>query len=238
MKKHYLIIIQSVFFILLLFACRSVDDKPKNSDLAGSYYRVKTGDTLEKIAKKYRVSVDEIMDINGILDQRSLRVGQALFLPDPDPIATKIVNLSKKAKIAAVKPKKSMKKPTRTFLFPVPGGTVIHEFSRSKEKPYDGLGIKAELGTKVINAKDGQVLFVGNDGTKFGLLVIVEHKGPYVTVYTHLDKALVKTGQKLKQGEVLGAVGKSGGARFAHLHFQIRRDKLPEDPRLYLSAPH
>lgn len=221
----------------ILFSCHSIDEKPRESDLAGSYYRVKSGDTLSEIAKKYKTTVEEIMDVNGIDNQRALRVGQALFLPDPDPIGTKIAKLKPPAKRVTNTPpaqKKNAKTSLRIFDFPVPGGVVVYQYSKAKANPYDGIGIKAPRGTNIIAPLDGKVLFVGNDGTKFGLLIIIEHVDPYITVYTHLDRAVVKTGQAIKRGATIGTVGQSGGVSIPHLHFQIRVDQRPQDPKLYL----
>lgn len=235
---NYLIIL-SIF--LSLSGCQSVGEKPRDSDLAGIYYVVKPNDTLSNIAKKYRVSTEEIKDVNGIDDDRALKVGQALFLPDSDPIGKKIEKL-RPHKVAKKSPAKkpntpaAPKKAARIFDFPVKGGTIVQNFAKAKDNPYDGIAIKAPLGAKVLSALDGHVLFVGDDGTRFGLLVIVEHKEPYITVYTQLDTALVTTGQKLKTGQALGTVGKSGGAKMAHLHFQIRVNKRPQDPKHYLKG--
>lgn len=215
-------------------------EKPRDSDLAGSYYQVKPGDTLAVISQKFNVSVEEIMYINGITDQRSLQIGQALFLPDPDPIGKKIAKLKephiKKPTLAKnAAEKKSRATNARLFDFPVPDGIIIREYSQAKNKPYDGIGIKAPRGTRVNASLDGRVLFVGDDGTKFGLIVIIEHIDSYMTVYTHLDKALVKIGQQVKRGESIGLVGQSGGVAIPHLHFQIRVSERPKNPRLYLN---
>lgn len=226
--------------LLVLQNCQSLEERPTDRDLAGVYYRVKPKDTLASIAQKHRLTAEEIQDVNGIDDERSLRVGQALFLPDPDPIGKKIAKL--KATPAPQK-KSSPKKVAKVtaahhalFDFPLKHGEIVHNFSKAKQNPYDGIGIKAPLGEKVLAAQNGQVLFVGDDGTRFGLLVIVEHKDPFITVYTQLDKALVKAGQNLKKGQPLGLVGKSGGAKFAHLHFQVRLNRKPVDPKAYLKS--
>lgn len=201
---------------------------------------------MAKISARSKVPVEEIMYINGIDNQRALRVGQALFLPDPDPIGKKIAKLKPPPKAKSASTKKVTEKksvtpsPSRMFDFPVPGGLVVKEFSQAKKAPYDGLGIKAPKGARINASLDGNVLFVGDDGTKFGLIVILEHTEPYITVYAHLDRSAVTTGQKIKRGEVLGFVGQSGGASFPHLHFQIRVAERPKDPKRYLrslSAP-
>jgi murein DD-endopeptidase MepM/ murein hydrolase activator NlpD len=224
---------------LINFSCISTNNKPFESELAGSYYQVKSGDKLSLIAQKYRISIEEIMEINGIDDVRALRVGQALFLPDPDPIGTRISKLRSRPTQAALKQSRLVNKTQsftqKIFDFPVKSGTISKPFSSSKKAPYDGIGIRAKLGTKVIAALNGKVIFVGDDQTKFGLVVIIEHKEPYITVYTHLDSATVKIGQVVSKGSPIGAVGRSGGIKIPTLHFQIRVDQRPKDPTHYIN---
>lgn len=226
MKELFIVILAS-----FLSSCASID-RPKNSDLAGQYYRVQEGDKLAAIAKKYRLNPEEIMEINGIDRAEGLKTGILLFLPDPDPIANKIKQYAKK-----LEPKKTQPTKTSTlhiFDFPVPGGIITRTFSQSKQKPYDGIGIKAKRGSPVLAALDGKVIFVGNDGTKFGLLAIIEHQEPYITVYTHLDSSKIKVGDQVKSRQVIGTVGLSGGLSSALLHFQIRVAHKPRDPAQYL----
>jgi murein DD-endopeptidase MepM/ murein hydrolase activator NlpD len=247
-------------FILCLIVsfinCISIDEKPAESELAGKYHRVKKGDTLSLLAQKYRSSAEEIMDVNGVDSEKSLRVGQELFIPDPDPIGTRIIkHASKKVVKAAAPQAKKMggktprqalaTKPKKTIIsadqkifdFPVPGGNIFKTFSANKQKPYDGIAIRAKRGSPVIASLDGKVIFVGDDGTRFGLLVIIEHKDPYISVYTHLDKALVKAGTIVNKRHPIGTVGISGGVATPRLHFQIRVSERPKDPQLFL-RPH
>jgi len=217
--------------------CRTVKEKPDDQDLAGSYHQVKKGDTLKKLAKTYRLSEEEIIETNGIEDERALKIGQRLFMPDPDPIGHKIAQIKKGEDKKSVADRSGSAKPTgkpRIFSFPVPQGRIIYRFSTKKERPYDGIGIKAPLGTEIVAAQDGRVIFVGDDGTKFGLVVIIEHQEPYITVYAHLRSAKVKIGQLIKEGRPLGDVGRSGGVLIPHLHFQIRVHRHPKNPERYL----
>ncbi len=239
--------------LFLIASCISIDEKPAESELAGKYHRVKKGDTLGLIAQKYRSSAEEIMDVNGIDHAKSLRVGQELFIPDPDPIGTRIAKYAstrapktvaqpkgkrnqKSPHVVASKPKANSSVSAKIFDFPVPGGTIFRNFSQNKQKPYDGIAIRAPRGAPVLASLDGKVIFVGDDGTRFGLLVIIEHQEPYISVYTHLDKALVKAGQKVSKREQIGTLGTSGGVATPRLHFQIRVSERPKDPQLFIKA--
>jgi len=219
----YLCVIISFVFV----SCTSL----QQSTVPGRYYLVKSGDTVASISKTHHVSAEEIMETNGIEDARFLRVGQELFVPDPDPIGTKVGALRRAPKptqphvISGVKP---AIKPTMDW--PVPEGKIFRAFSRSKESPYDGIGISAQRGAHVIAAQKGRVLYVGDDGTKFGLLIILEHEEHIITVYTHLERAYIKAEQIVERGAVIGAVGDSGGVSSPRTHFQVRVNERPQNP--------
>lgn len=212
-----------ILISFILLSCTSL--RPDN--IPGNYYRVKSGDTLSSISKNHKISVDEIMEINGIEDSRFLHVGQELFLPDPDPIGTKVVSLKRASKPI---PPKNLVRPLPRLNFPVPEGKIFRSFSRAKESPYDGIGISAKRGARVIAAQKGRVLFVGDDGTKFGLLIILEHEDHLITVYTHLEKAYVRAEHIVESGALIGTVGSSGGVSSPRLHFQVRLNERPQNP--------
>jgi murein DD-endopeptidase MepM/ murein hydrolase activator NlpD len=235
---HKLLNIFLFILAIMNLNCRSLVQKPSEDEIAGSIHVVKPGDTLAKLAEKYRISVEEIIDVNGIINERSLQIGQKLFMPDPDPVVKKIAQAKKSQPTPKNKTSTKNLAPTKQpiFDFPVPGGIIVHRFSDAKGKPYDGIGIKAHQGAKIIAPDDGRILFVGDEKTKFGLLVIVQHNEPFITVYAHLNRALVKTGQLIKRGQILGEVGKSGGIFEPLLHFQIRVKERPKNPELFLKS--
>ncbi|HEY4221677.1 MAG TPA: M23 family metallopeptidase, partial [Myxococcota bacterium] len=90
--------------------------------------------------------------------------------------------------------------------------------------------IAAPEGTAVKAAADGAVVFAGDQGTAYGIIVVLQHAGDVVTVYGHLARADVKAGDKVSAGQALGAVGMSGGAETPRLHFQVRRGRTVVDP--------
>ena len=105
---------------------------------------------------------------------------------------------------------------------------VQRESSRHK-----GIDLTAPKGTKVRSTADGQVTFAGRSGD-FGRLVVVDHGGGYETRYAHLKRIDVAKGKKLKRGAVVGTVGESGNATGPHLHYEVRLQGTPVNPRSYL----
>lgn len=217
------------FYLIILFfgGCVTPNGRvlaKKNREI---YYKVRPGDKITDISKKYNIAISRILEVNKIANPHSLPVGKIILLPDLS------YNKVKTPTPAKVLPKKNCAEFVK-LRFPVEKGKIIKNFSREKNKPYDGIAIEADFQSKVFAAEQGKILFSGNDGTRFGLLAIVEHSNNVVTVYTHLDKVFVKEGQVINKGDVLGLVGKSGGLKKPMLHFQVRVDKKVQDPRKFI----
>jgi murein DD-endopeptidase MepM/ murein hydrolase activator NlpD len=96
---------------------------------------------------------------------------------------------------------------------------------------HKGLDYAAPVGTPVRVVGDGVVSFAGVQGG-FGNVVIVNHRNNDSTVYAHLSRIFVKTGQRVSQAEKIGAVGATGWATGPHLHFEFRVAGNHQDPRL------
>jgi len=132
-------------------------------------------------------------------------------------------------------PAKEETSPSR-FAWPL-SGSILKEFCQdSPATRNDGLNIAAPLKAPVKASKSGTVVYIGNDIKGFGNLVLVKHDGPWMTAYAHLDSFAVSRGQTLKAGEVLGYVGQSGGVKEPQLHFEVRKNSVPVNPRLFLGS--
>ena len=84
------------------------------------------------------------------------------------------------------------------------------------------LDVAAPTGTLVTAADRGVVIRAGWNNQGYGLFVIIDHNIDYVTLYAHLSELLVKEGQVVGQGDVIGKVGSTGNSTGPHLHFEIR----------------
>ena len=101
---------------------------------------------------------------------------------------------------------------------------------------HSGIDLAAARGTPVMATLPG-IATVILSATGYGLHVIIDHGGGLSSLYGHLDTVLIETGDAVMAGEVIGTVGATGNATGPHLHFEIRRDGIPEDPRLDVALP-
>src|SRR5947199_93642 len=89
-------------------------------------------------------------------------------------------------------------------------------------------------GALVTVAGNGAVIFAGRD-PGYGGVVIVAHGGQLDTLYGHLSALYVREGESVRRGQAIGAVGATGRATGAHLHYEVRVNGAPVDPRRYLA---
>ncbi len=98
-----------------------------------------------------------------------------------------------------------------------------------KWRAHLGVDYAAPTGTAVRSVGDGEVEFAGVQ-SGFGNVVFVKHRNNQSTVYAHLSRILVRNGQKISQGDQIGAVGSTGWATGPHLHFEFRVNGVHQDP--------
>jgi murein DD-endopeptidase MepM/ murein hydrolase activator NlpD len=138
---------------------------------------------------------------------------------------------------------KSMRK---AFLrTPVDFARISSRFNLKRKHPvlnriraHKGVDYAAKTGTPIKTTGDGKIVFRGRKGG-YGRVVIVQHGQKYSTLYAHLSsfKKGQKTGSRVKQGQVIGYVGKSGLATGPHLHYEFRVNGAHRNP-LTVKLPH
>ena len=102
-----------------------------------------------------------------------------------------------------------------------------------KKEFHEGLDISAQKGSPVITPADGYVSFVGKSNS-FGNYITISHGYGYKTRYGHLSKTLVTKGQAVKRGEKIGLIGSTGRSTGPHLHYEVHRNDVPVDPKIYI----
>lgn len=213
----------------------------REPELVLGTHRVEKGQTLYRIARAYNLTVDELMQANHLDDPRELKVGEELVIPgahepktiaqfdapEPEPRTS-----GKDSKETGEKPpqKKAVKvgKANGVLQWPL-RGVLYARFGKKGKEPHDGIDLAAPAGAPVKTAAPGSVIFAGEQ-KGYGLIVIVDHGNDLMTLYAHNRDLRVKTGQKVREGQVVATVGDSGQTSGPHLHFEVRRDGVPVDP--------
>lgn len=160
----------------------------------------------------------------------------------------KYFNPDKKQLDRIIKERKILAKPRKTFsrlssqnshlIRPV-DGVVTSPFglrrfyNKRPGRPHAGLDFAGDVGTPIKAAASGKVLLVGHFFFN-GKAVFIDHGQGLISVYIHMSKIAVKQGQSVKQGDIIGAIGKTGRAVGAHLHFAIYLNQTAINPSLLL----
>jgi len=98
---------------------------------------------------------------------------------------------------------------------------------------HEGVDIGAPFNTPVQSPAAGRVVVTGFD-PRMGNLVAIDHGYGMETQYGHMAKVLVKSGQKIRRGDVIGLVGSTGLSTGPHLHYHIKSNSHPVDPQRYI----
>ncbi len=199
----------------------------------GVLHQVAQGDTIDSIAKKYKVGAADIIGYswNQIDPQNpTIAVGQKLIVPagvKPEPPA--------KAKPAPLYGVQTASAPANA---PRGGGHLVWPISGSITQGYGRYHLAVDIGSYVGNpikaADAGYVAVAGWSNVGYGYHVIIDHGNGIQTLYAHMSRIDVKAGQAVAKGQVIGAVGNTGNSTGPHLHFEVRVNGVGQNPFNYL----
>ncbi|WP_035853760.1 peptidoglycan DD-metalloendopeptidase family protein [Deefgea rivuli] len=206
-----------VIFCLFLAACGSNPAPVVSGSTPAGFYRVKTGDTLYRIAKNNGQSVSNLVRWNSLAKAEDISVGQLLRVTAPNGAVAKPTT-----------PTVSRPKTPTTTSAPAPMATISLVWPAKGKSLYGyapprvkGIGIGGAMGDPILAAADGKVLYAGDGIRGYGLLLIIQHANGYLTAYAHNQKLLVKEGTQVKQSQAVAAMGQTG-ADEVKLHFEVR----------------
>jgi murein DD-endopeptidase MepM/ murein hydrolase activator NlpD len=186
-------------------------------------YTVAPGDTLRAIAERHGVTVHDLAEANELPDPDVLLVGTALRLPDGRDVPAAVLEAPR----AAAPPAFGLPLLGRfTARFGTPGRLW-------KLGYHTGLDIAAPMGTPVRSAAAG-VVIEAEMHSGYGLYAKVDHGGGLHTLYAHMRVLRVAPGDQVLAGDALGEVGMTGVTTGPHLHWEVRRDGVRENPERYL----
>jgi murein DD-endopeptidase MepM/ murein hydrolase activator NlpD len=117
-------------------------------------------------------------------------------------------------------------------------GNGLFASSRKGNRMHQGLDLFAEVGSPVFASRSGMVVVTRDEKRGMGKYVVIRHPGKLITLYGHLCEIYVHKYELVRQGSLIGRVGKTGNARSdaiqPHLHFEVRKNGIPQDPMDYL----
>ena len=231
-------------FWILILGCWILTSCSTSYDARGVFHRTREGETLVWVAKAYGVELQDLAEMNNIQQMnQELVPGEKLYIPSKKddrykklPFEKQIAESLEGSSVARRGKKKISKENIYTdhdrFIWPVPG-KVMSPFGIRHGRRHDGIDIKAGSGTIIRAADNGKVVYAGSM-RGYGNLILVRHKDDFFTAYAHNKKNGVKEGKKVKKGEMIGQVGRTGRATGSHLHFEVREGEKARNPLFFL----
>jgi len=185
------------------------------------HYRVRRGDTLSNIARRYGLKAAEIASWNALRSPYQLQIGQLLRLLK-QPVTRQMPRIL---------PAETCSKPVQ-WQYPT-SGRLIRTISRNGREAVEIYGHYAQT---VFAAADGQVAYSGNGVQGYtGGLIILDHSTGWRSVYAHNQQRLVAAGAHVQRGQPIATLGVNQRRRPA-LHFEIRCGRQTLNPLRYLSG--
>lgn len=182
-------------------------------------HSVQPGETLSDIARMYRVDINEIGSRNGLSNLNSIAVNQKIYVPYSARGAGFMYVSGNLADLPLLS-------------WPL-AGAITSKFGIRDGRPHEGIDIAVEEGTPVRVTSGGRVVFAGPRGT-YGLAVIVDHGDGVRTLYAHCSRLMVTEGRNVDAGTIIALSGNTGHSTGPHLHLEVLKNGVPQDPLPYL----
>jgi len=189
----------------------------------GKWFLLESKNSIKSLSKKYITNIDDIYSVNNI---RNNFVKNYYFIPYSEEYLQNLGNKNIQRNIVI--------SDEEEFIWPIENAFKISSvlgFRYGKFHP--GLDIPVFAEKPVIAAMEGYVMLSGYaDG--YGRTIIIEHRNNFTTRYAHNYINLVKKGDFVKKGQIIGLSGSTGNSTGNHVHFEIRCKDIPMDPLDFL----
>jgi murein DD-endopeptidase MepM/ murein hydrolase activator NlpD len=188
----------------------------------GLMHAIKPTDTLESIAAAYKVSLDQIKQVNNIASLLEAPE-KKVFVPE--------------ARLSSFELRKVW---GELFSYPIRGPLYVSSWYGYRDDPiaggrtfHNGLDMAAAYGSTAVAAMAGTVQNTGYDASS-GNYIVIGHMAGYATFYGHLSVISVVPGQWVKEGQKIGEVGSTGYSTGPHLHFTVLKNGRTVNPAVLL----
>jgi lipoprotein NlpD len=211
--------------IVLLSACSTRWDHTPDSE-----HTVRRGETLYTIAWRYGRDHRDLARWNNLGDGSLIYPGQVIRLTPP---AGGVAGVRPRPEAAPARLPEISEQPAPAWAWPTRGRIDVDFGGR----PGSGTGILigGRAGQPIQAAAGGRVVYSGGGLIGYGKLIIVKHNDTYLSAYGHNSALLVKEGDAVRKGQRIATMGEGPG-RQPRLHFEIRKNGQPVNPKHYLPA--
>jgi murein DD-endopeptidase MepM/ murein hydrolase activator NlpD len=222
-------------------------------------HKVAEGESLYGISRHHSVDTAQLASLNGLTPPYTIYAGQELRLPAtaitgepwalpehtsaarrPEPNAVSAGEQKKLAGTPVPVPKPAIASPpprsSGKFSWPAKGEVISKFGPKDGGLHNDGINIKVPEGTPVRSVENGVVAYAGNELKGYGQLLLVRHADGLITAYAHNSKLLVKRGDSVTRGQIIGHAGKTGSVSQPQIHFEVRKGTKALDPLTYLES--
>ncbi len=206
-----------IFISIFIFSCTSMR--------SGHYIQLSERDTVDVLSKEFSIDKNVIINQN---PGKKFVSGEWIFIPLKRGI------ISDGFFSSSFDPSKYLK--SGEFLWPVPASNSISSgFGRRWGRMHEGIDIPGKVGTNIVAAEDGVVVYSGSEIGGYGNITVLAHKNGFFTVYAHAKANYTREGQRVYRGQVIAQIGMTGRTSGPHLHFEIRKNGESIDPSGFLA---
>jgi murein DD-endopeptidase MepM/ murein hydrolase activator NlpD len=201
----------------------------------GVRHKVKRGETIYSIGKKYSLEDTQVQVIvdypfNEFLNDETFELATGQWLMIPGGVKPNTQVAVQRTVVSNYTPDAGAITATGNFVWPA-AGRITQGYSFY----HKAIDIANRSAGPILAADGGTVIIAGwVDNSGYGNRVVIDHGNGYVTLYAHLSVVQVKPGQRVNRGDVIGQMGSTGRSTGTHLHFEIRRGSILENPFNYL----
>ena len=198
----------------------SIGQMLKIPPVSGVIHKVKAGDNIDAIAKKYGVTTDKIIAYNSLPQNGQLQVNDELTIPDGKMQSSRATTITQ---TATAKQFSYLPNLGNYFMLPTTG------FDWGRIHGRNGVDIANKTGTPIYAAAEGIVTVADNAGWNggFGKYVKISHPNGTETLYAHNSKLLATVGQQVSRGQQIALMGSTGRSTGPHLHFEVHGARNP-----------
>ncbi len=221
--------------LLGLCSCATISRPLDDDNPPGTWHVVEPGETPAKIAKEAGIPLEDLLEINGLRRGQPLEPGRLIYVLRAAQAGTVFPDAIPATPTSPGQPEAESEASRHAPLrWPLAKPVLTSLFGKRWGRDHEGIDMRAPIGTPVMAAADGEVMYAGDRVRGYGNMVVIQHAGDLVTVYAHNSLLLVHVGDRISAGQEISRVGDTGHATGPHLHFEVRRKQEPQDPLQFL----